>query len=449
MNTYRPLLAGVAVVALALAGCSEAAAPNPGDEGLTVRLYGTDPTMQNSFPDELADRSVVSGMKGTAPLNPLPAEFVNRMREVDPELEDFIFAGETYDAIVISALAAELAGTPEPEVVRSYINSVTIGGEQCTVVADCLALARAGRQLEYRGVALQRGGFTDQGEPAMATYATRHFGPDGFIDDAKTEFVGAGDPAAVTSTEPPEPRRPAAGVEPLTIGGLLPLTGGLAFAYPPLAAAVTLALDDINDAGGVFGVDVEWVEGDDGTDPEVARETLASHIEEGVHIIIGAAASGVTEAVLADAVAAKRILFSPSNTAASLSNVDDDGYYFRTAPSDLLQGAALADVILRDGVERIVVVARDDAYGRGIMGNTRDALVRFGVPTADLQELIYALPAEEGAPIPGLDELVEEVIAARPDGVLVIGFSEAAQVIQQLIDGGVTLGPRSGVGGVA
>lgn len=231
MNTYRPLLAGVAVVALALAGCSEAAAPNPGDEGLTVRLYGTDPTMQNSFPDELADRSVVSGMKGTAPLNPLPAEFVNRMREVDPELEDFIFAGETYDAIVISALAAELAGTPEPEVVRSYINSVTIGGEQCTVVADCLALARAGRQLEYRGVALQRGGFTDQGEPAMATYATRHFGPDGFIDDAKTEFVGAGDPAAVTSTEPPEPRRPAAGVEPLTIGGLLPLTGEIGRAH--------------------------------------------------------------------------------------------------------------------------------------------------------------------------------------------------------------------------
>lgn len=443
LRPYRRLVISAMAAALVLAGCAD-----PGDEGDgaggTIRLYGTDGTMQNEFAAELVDRRVLNGMKGTAPLNPLPAEFTNRLLEIDDSLAGFLYAGEAYDAVVISALAAELAGTPDPEVVRGYVNGVTTGGEECGSVADCLALARAGEDLAYRGVSLRRGGFTDRGEPAAATYATLHFGPDGFIDEAKTEFIGAGDLAAATQEPAPEPGprpdEPGFDTEPLVIGGLLPETGDLAIAYPPMIAGAQLAIADVNDAGGVFGVDVEWVDGDDGTSPAVAKQTLASHIEAGVHIIIGAAASGVSEAVLPDAVAAKRILFSPSNTAARLTATDHDGFYFRTAPSDDLQGAALADMILRDGVQRIAIVARDDAYGQGLRDNAHASLRRFGVPDSDVTLLTYPVPEAEGGPVPGLDQLVEDLIAAEPDGVVVIGFSEAAQVIQRMIDEGLRVG---------
>jgi ABC-type branched-subunit amino acid transport system substrate-binding protein len=441
MRSYRRLTMAAAVAASVLTGCGDPAT----DEGAgneKIRLYGTDGTMQNEFAAELTDRTVLNGMKGTAPLNPLPAEFTNRLLELDDSLAGFLFAGETYDAVVISALAAELAGTPDPEVVRGYVNSVTAGGTECHTVADCLALARAGEDLAYRGLSLRRGGFTDRGEPAAATYATLHFGPDGFLDEAKTEFIGAGDLAATTQEPGPEPgprTEPSFDTEPLMIGGLLPETGDLAFAYPPMIAAGRLAITDVNDAGGVFGVDVVWIDGDDGTNPEVARETLASHVEAGVHIIIGAAASGVSEAILPDAVAAKRILFSPSNTAARLTAADHDGYYFRTAPSDDLQGAALADMMLRDGVQRIVIVARDDAYGQGLQDNAHASLRRFGVPDSDVVLLTYPTPEAEGEPVIGLDELVAEVIAAEPEGVVVIGFSEAAQVIQRMLDEGLRL----------
>jgi ABC-type branched-subunit amino acid transport system substrate-binding protein len=343
--------------------------------------------------------------------------------------------------VVISALAAELAGTPDPEVVRGYVNGVTTGGEECTTVARCLSLAQDRRDLAYRGVSMPRGGFTDQGEPAAGTYATLHFGEDGFLDEDRTEFVGAGNPAATTSSAPPDPGPRPEGpeflIDPLVFGGLLPETGALSFAYPPMIAGARLAIEEINDAGGVFGVDVEWVDGDDGTDPEVAKETLASHVDDGVHVIIGPAASDIAVQVLPDAVAAGRILFSPSNTAAALTDADSEGYYFRTAPSDQLQGAAVADIMLRDGVERIVIVARDDAYGVGLQANTRDALIGFGVPADDIQLLTYPLPEEAGGPVPGLDQLVGDVRAAEPDGVLVIGFSEAAQVIQRMIDEGL------------
>jgi ABC-type branched-subunit amino acid transport system substrate-binding protein len=436
------MAAGVAVV-LALTSCDGSTPAASQDEQEAVRLYGTDGTMQNSFADGLADRTVLNGMKGTAPLNPLPAEFANRLRDLDSSLSGFLFAGETYDAVAISALAAELAGTPDPEVVRDYVNGVTTGGEECTTVADCLELARAGEDLAYRGVSLRRGGFTDLGEPSAASYAIQHFGPGGVIDEDKTEFIGAGDLSLTTAEPPPDPGPrpdvPEFQIEPLTLGGLLPETGDLSFAYPPMIAGAQLALADINEAGGVFGVDVEWIDGDDGTSPAVARETLASHIDDDVHIIIGAAASGVTKEVMADAVAAKRILFSPSNTEALLSTAEHDGYYFRTAPSDDLQGAALADVVLRDGVERIVIVARDDAYGLGLQNNANDSLRRFGVPESDITLLTYPLAEEEGGPVPGLDGLVDQIIEADPQGVLVIGFSEAAQVIQRMLDQGMQL----------
>lgn len=444
MRSYRRLTMAIAAV-LVLGACADPGDGGAADANGTIRLYGTDGTMQNEFAAELIDRRVLNGMKGTAPLNPLPAEFTNRLLEVDDSLEGFLFAGETYDAVVISALAAELAGTPDPAVVRTYVKGVTTGGVECDSAAGCLELARAGEDLAYRGMSLRRGGFTDRGEPAAATYAALHFGPDGFLDEAKTEFIGAGDLTATTQEPAPapgaQPDQPGSEAEPLVIGGLLPETGNLAIAYPPMIAGAQLAIADINDAGGVFGVDVEWVDGDDGTSPAVASRTLASHVEAGVHIIIGAAASGVSEAVLPDVVAAKRILFSPSNTAARLTATDHDGYYFRTAPSDDLQGAALADMMLRDGVQRVAIVARDDAYGQGLRDNARASLRRFGVPDSDVTLLTYGVPAEEGGPVPGLDQLVDDLVEAGAEGVVVIGFSEAAQVIQRMVDEGLRVEP--------
>ena len=380
INRLHIVTVCAAVVAL-VAGCGGDEAPALEDDLPTVvRLYGTDGTMHTAFSENFSDPSILSGMKGTAPLTNLSPVFTNRLLDIDPSLEGFNYAGETYDAVVISALAAELAGTPDPEKVRRYIKGVTAGGEPCDTVAACLKLAREGKDLQYRGVVLRQGGFTEDGEPAVATYGTQHFGPDGRIDPGKTEFVGAGDASATTTETPPKPGpRPTSrpwDVEPLRIGGLLPKTGDLSYTYPPLRAGALLAVADINEAGGVFGVDVEWIEGDDGTRPEVAKETVADHIEAGVHVIIGAAASTVTAAVLPDVVAAKRILFSPASTAHDLMTLDHDGYLFRTAPSDLLQGAALADMIMRDGVAKVAMISSRGRVRRGPAGEHRGGAPR-------------------------------------------------------------------------
>jgi ABC-type branched-subunit amino acid transport system substrate-binding protein len=408
-----------------------------------VHLYGADGNMQNSFAKAMKDQSgLLDGMKGTTPSTPLSQDFKKRLLAIDPKISDFLYAPETYDAIVISSLAAQLAGSTKPAEIAKQINGVTNGGARCDSVAACLQIARNGGDIQYRGVSITRSGFTDVGEPSTATYATLHF-DQGRINDGKTEYVGAGDVSTASTTSPPPAKKQLGGRNdnrdgsPLKIGGLLPRTGDLSIAYPPMGAAAALAIRDINAAGGVLGAPVQWVEGDDGTNPDIAKATVAKHIAQGVHVIIGAAASGISRAVLPEVMAAGVVLFSPSNTDAGLTTIDDKGLYFRTAPSDILQGRALADVILRDGPHKVAIVARKDSYGEGLQGNVRTELERAGIGGDRLKLFSYDPPPNPQSPTVDFTAGAQQIKAYGADAVVVIGFAESAQVIQALAAAGL------------
>ncbi|MFC4149059.1 ABC transporter substrate-binding protein [Micromonospora mangrovi] len=433
-----------AALLLATSACGDDK-PEAAPATTQTRLYGTDGNMLNSFAAELGDRAdLVNGMKGTTPLTRLPENFKDRLRTVDPKLGDFLYSAESYDAVVISALAAQLAGSTDPAAIAKQIVGVTTGGHRCDQVATCLELARSGQDIEYRGVSLTRAGFTDAGEPATASYATLHF-DDKVIDDGKTEFVGAGDESGASTRTPPRPRKQRGGKadksdgSPLVLGGLLPKTGDLAIANPPLAAGAALALREINAAGGVLGEPVVWIDGDDGTNPAVAKATVASHIARGVQVIIGAGASGISRAVLPDVVAAGKVMFSPSNTDAGLTTVDDKGLYFRTAPPDSLQGRALADVILRDGPHKIAIVARKDSYGEGLQENVRAELERAGMGADKVKLLTYEPPADAQAKPVDFSAGARDIKDYGADAVLIIGFGESAHVVTALADAGVQI----------
>ena len=154
--------------------------------------------------------------------------------------------------------------------------------------------------------------------------------------------------------------------EGLNIGTLLPETGALAFLSAPLLEGVNMAIADINAAGGVNGADVTLTPGDSGTDPEIANTTVDRLLTEDVDAIVGAAASGITGSVIDKITSAGITQCSPSNTAAGLGTSGDNGFYFRTAPSDDLQAPALANVVLGDGYTNVAVVSRADDYGVGL-----------------------------------------------------------------------------------
>ncbi|HLT10942.1 MAG TPA: ABC transporter substrate-binding protein [Micromonosporaceae bacterium] len=432
----RAFVAATAAL-VAISGCT--ASTQEIDDPLStptnqIRLYGTDGNMLNGVGDLLTEHpNGMVGMKGTTPLSRLSQNFKDRLRSIDPDLIDESYAGETYDAVVISALAAQIARSTEPREIAAQINGVTTRGTECDTPAECLSLIRDGVDIRYRGISLGLGGFTDAGEPSASTYGILRFADNNHLDPAQTQYVPAGDAKQATTKAPPPGR--GNGVGPLRIGALLPKTGALASAGPPLFAGALLAIKEINEAGGVLGRDVVWIDGDDGTSAEVALQTVERLIDEGVHVIIGAGASSVTKAVLPTVLEAGVILFSPCNTAAEFSTMDDQGLYFRTAPPDNLQAAALTDVIMRDGVRRLVILAREDAYGTGLMEAVRDNLIRAGVASSDIRTMPYH-PDQ-----PDFSNLGTEVKDFGPDGVLIIGFEETAQAIHSMIEAGLQSRP--------
>jgi ABC-type branched-subunit amino acid transport system substrate-binding protein len=217
----------------------------------------------------------------------------------------------------------------------------------------------------------------------------------------------------------------------LHIGYILPETGQLAFLGPPQISSVEMAVEEANDAGGVLGNDVQLSTGDEAGDTAVASQSADRLLAEGVHAIIGAAASGMSLAIIDQVTGAGTVQCSASNTAPTFTDYEDDGYYFRTAPSDMFQGQVLAELLADDGHEEVAVLARADDYGRGLM----DALVE------DLEAAGGSVGVSEtyDPEATTFDAEVTSVADADPDAVVLIAFEEGVQIIQAMIEQG--LGP--------
>lgn len=215
------------------------------------------------------------------------------------------------------------------------------------------------------------------------------------------------------------------------IGTLLPETGSLAFLGPPEFAGVDLAVADINAAGGVNGEEIpDAIRGDSGdTTTDIANQTTDRLLNEGVDVIIGAASSGVSLTVIDKITGAGVIQFSPANTAPDFTDYDDDGLYFRTAPSDVLQGALLGDLIAEDGNTTLGILALQDPYGEGLAEFTTESFEENGGEV--VETIIYDPNAAN------FDAEVSQMADAAPDAVILIGFDESARILTSMIEAGI------------
>ena len=212
----------------------------------------------------------------------------------------------------------------------------------------------------------------------------------------------------------------------LKLGGILPLTGALAFLSPPEIAGIDLAIADINEAGGVLGQPVEFSleDSSDGDSPAVAKDSATKLLGAGVDAIIGAAASGVTRNIIDQITGAKTVQISMSNTAPDLTEWADGGYYFRTAPSDLLQGGVVGNQIVSDGNENVGIIYQQTAYGEGLEAKATEVIEAAGATVVAAE----AFPEGES----NFDTIVDKVIAAGADSVLVISYDEVKKIVPAL-----------------
>ena len=218
--------------------------------------------------------------------------------------------------------------------------------------------------------------------------------------------------------------------EAFTFGLLYPQTGTLAFLGPPQLASAEYAIADINEAGGILGTEVpELTQADEAGESRQANDAANSLVADEVNVVIGASASNMTQAVYDTITGAEIVQCSGSNTAAELTNIDDDGYFFRTAPSDLMAGPVLAQQIVDDGHRTVALAARADDYGSGYLHAVQDELESHGVQVV-LSEAYDPDTANFGAVIEGLSN-------AQADAVALISFEEGTQVLAALLEGEV------------
>jgi branched-chain amino acid transport system substrate-binding protein len=201
---------------------------------------------------------------------------------------------------------------------------------------------------------------------------------------------------------------------PVQIGILFGFTGPIESLTPPMAASAELALDEINESGAFLGGRTFEAVRADSTCIDNAAATAAAErlvTSDGVAAIVGADCSGVTGAVLANvAVPNGTLMVSPSATSPALSTAEDNGLFFRTAPSDARQGEVISQILMDRGIEEVAVTYTNNDYGKGLSDSFVQAFEAAG-GTVTINTPHEDGKADYSAEIAALDAAGGEVLA--------------------------------------
>jgi ABC-type branched-chain amino acid transport systems, periplasmic component len=153
--------------------------------------------------------------------------------------------------------------------------------------------------------------------------------------------------------------------ETFKIGGIGPTTGGAAVYGKAVANGAQIAVDEINAAGGINGVQVELKFEDDEHDPEKAVNAYNALKDWGMQALLGTVTSGPCIAVVDKTAQDNMYQLTPSATAVDAIKHDNA---FRVCFSDPNQGAASAAYIADQNLASKIAVIYDssDTYSTGI-----------------------------------------------------------------------------------
>jgi branched-chain amino acid transport system substrate-binding protein len=212
-------------------------------------------------------------------------------------------------------------------------------------------------------------------------------------------------------------------------GGILPLTGNLAYLGPPEVAGVGLAVSDINAAGGVNGAQAchDIQDSGDSTDMSVSTASAGTLVASKPSVVVGAASSSVSLNVVDTFADNKIVEISPANTAVDLSGYSP--WYFRTAPPDGIQGNALGTLISTDGYKKVGFLVFNDTYGTGLRNVVEQTVKAAG------GSCVYGCKGQ-GDEFPAgqttFSAEVSGVLAAKPDAIVVLAFDETKSIVPEL-----------------
>ena len=171
-----------------------------------------------------------------------------------------------------------------------------------------------------------------------------------------------------------------------TIGSVLSLTGSYGVHGVPISRAAQLGVEQVEEARAALGVGcaLTYDVRDSQTQPSVAVDAAAKLIDiDGVQALVGPISSGITGPLLTSVTVAKGVvLIATASTSSTFTNMSREGktkgLFFRTLPSDALQGVATAKMAYDAGFRRVAIIYLNNDWGKNNQAEFSRAFVALG-----------------------------------------------------------------------
>jgi len=189
-------------------------------------------------------------------------------------------------------------------------------------------------------------------------------------------FAGCGaNGGAATSTETVD----TSGELTWRLGGIGPITGGAAQYGQGVMNAIQIAVDEVNEAGGINGYKVSFNFQDDETDPQKAVNAYNTLKDWGMQILEGTVTSGACAAVSAETNNDRIFQLTPSASSTSVTEGHDNT--FQICFSDPNQGTVSADYIAENslGTKIGIIYDSSDPYSSGVYQNFAKEAANVGL----------------------------------------------------------------------
>ena len=205
-----------------------------------------------------------------------------------------------------------------------------------------------------------------------------------------------------------------------TIGAVMSLTGSLGVLGQQISKGAELGIADLNSAGGANTCMLKLSLLDDQTSPSVGVDAAKKLVDvQHVPAIVGALSSGVSAAILTAVTAPSKVVqISPASTSPTFTDLAEQGktggYWFRTCPSDALQGLAMAKVAHDAGLKKVAIMYLNNPYGQGLSKEFAAGFKQLGGTVT--QDVVYN-PSQ-----PSYRAEVSKAMSPAPDALFLIGY---------------------------
>jgi len=214
----------------------------------------------------------------------------------------------------------------------------------------------------------------------------------------------------------------------IKIGVITPLTGGSAKYGEDIKRGYDLAVEEINEKGGIKGSKIGLIYEDSEGKPEKAVAAAQKLIQrDKVIAILGALWSSPTLAVAPIAEKSKVVLLSSGSSSPKVTDAGD--YIFRNEISEAYGAEESAKLYFNAGFKKIAIIYVNNDYGIGVRDVTKEIYRQLG-------GVVTASEAFEQDEKDFRTQLLK-IKKTNPDAILIVSYKEAILILRQMKELGI------------